>query len=294
MATSTVTAGRVEERGAPRERARLRPGRLLLHLGLVAAGFFYLFPFLWMLSGSLKSLNGFFTEGLSLIPDAWRWQNYSEAWTVARFGTYFGNTVFVTVATVLLSNLFSSMAGYVLARTKLPGGRWLIGMIVVTLFLPRGYTILPIFEIVMGLGLNNTLWSVVLVNTAGGLVFNTFLYMGYFRTIHKEIEEAALIDGANFPTLYWRVMLPLAGPMLATVTLFTFIGTWNDFFTPLVFTLGKPELRTLAVGMYAFVGENSRDWTLMCAAAVISIAPIIAVFLFLQRYFIEGIAGAVK
>jgi ABC-type glycerol-3-phosphate transport system permease component len=289
---ATATTPQIEKRIT--RRMRVRPAMLLIHLTLIVCGYFYLFPFLWMLAGSLKSLNGFFAQGLSLVPDAWRWQNYSEAWTVARFGTYFGNTLFVTLATVVGVNLFSSMAGYVLGRTNIPGGRWLIGLIVVTLFLPRGYTILPIFEIVLRLGLNNTLWSVVLVNTAGGMVFNTFLYMGYFRTIHREIEEAATMDGANFPILYWRIMLPLAGPMIATVTLFTFITNWNDFFTPLVFTLGKPELRTLAVGMYAFAGENSRDWTLMCAAAVITIAPIMLLFLFLQRYFIEGIAGAVK
>lgn len=275
-------------------RVRFRPAHLLTHAVLLVIGFFYLYPFLWMLAGSLKSLNGFFTQGLSLVPDAWLWRNYFDAWTVARFGTYFANTVFVTISVVVLTNLFSSMAGFAIARTNLPGKRLLIGAILVTLFLPRGYTILPVFEVILKLGLNNTLWSVILVNTAGGMIFNTFLYMGYFNTLHREIEEAAIIDGASFPRLYWTIMLPLAGPMIATVTLFTFISNWNDFFTPLVFTLGRPELRTLAVGMYAFAGENSRDWTLMCAGAVITIAPIVLVFLVLQRYFIEGIAGAVK
>jgi ABC-type glycerol-3-phosphate transport system permease component len=279
---------------APGARRRFRPGAIVTHLVLLGIGFFYLFPFLWMLSGSLKSLNAFFTQGLSLIPDQWLWQNYIDAWQGARFGTYFGNTLFVTACVVVMTIMLSSMAALALMRLEMPGARLITGMILVTLFLPRGYTILPIFEIVLRLGLNNTLWSVILVNTAGGLAFNTFLFIGFFRTIHREIEEAAIIDGANFPRLYWQIMLPLAGPMVATVTLFTFIGTWNDFFTPLVFTLGKPELRTLAVGMFAFVGENSRDWPLICAGAAITIVPILIVFIFLQRYFIEGIAGAVK
>ena len=102
------------------------------------------------------------------------------------------------------------------------------------------------------------------------------------------------MDGAGFPRLYWSIMLPLARPMIATVTLLTFINSWNSFFIPLVFTLGRPDLRTLAVGMYAFVGENSRDWTLMCAGAAITLLPIMLVFLLLQRYFVEGVAGAVK
>lgn len=292
MATIVSRPARSER--AASQRVRLRPGMLLTHALLLGIGFFYLYPFLWMLAGSLKSLNGFFTQGLTLIPDVWLWQNYVEAWQVARFGLYFRNTVITTVAVVVLVNLISSMAAYALARTRMPGGRLIIGLILLTLFLPRGYTILPTYEIIIALGLNNTLWAVILVTTAGNLVFNTFLYMGYFRTIPREIEEAAIIDGAGFTRIYRSIMLPLSGPMIATVTVFTFISTWNDFFTPLVFTIARPELRTLAVGMFAFVSENSRDWTLMCAGAAITIAPIIVLFVFLQRYFIEGIAGAVK
>jgi raffinose/stachyose/melibiose transport system permease protein len=292
MAT-TVSRPPLAERAAAR-RVRLRPRVLLTHALLLGVGFFYLYPFLWMLAGSLKSLNGFFSQGLALIPDAWHWQNYVEAWQVARFGLYFRNTVVTTTAVVLLVNLISSMAAFALARTRMPGGRLIVGLILLTLFLPRGYTILPTYEIIIALGLNNTLWAVVLVTTAGNLVFNTFLFMGYFRTIPREIEEAARIDGAGFARIYRSIIMPLSGPMVATVTVFTFINTWNDFFTPLVFTIARPELRTLAVGMFAFVSENSRDWTLMCAGAAITIVPIIVVFVFLQRYFIEGIAGAVK
>jgi raffinose/stachyose/melibiose transport system permease protein len=266
----------------------------LAHVVLLVVGFFYLYPFLWMLSGSFKSLNGFFTQGLSLIPDTWRWQNYYEAWNVANFGMYFKNTVLLTVGVVVLTNLFASMAAYTLARTDIPGKRILLGIIAVTFLLPKGYTILPIFEIILRLGLNNTLWAVILVDTASGLIWFTFLYLGYMTTLSKEVEEAARIDGASFPRIYWNIAMPMAAPIVATATLFAFRGTWNDFFTPLVFTLGRPDLRTLAVGMFAFVGENSRDWTLICAGATITILPIVVVFLFLQRYFIEGIAGAVK
>ncbi len=277
-----------------RRRWRIRPLILLAHVVLLVVGFFYLYPFLWMLSGSFKSLNGFFTQGLSLIPDTWRWQNYYEAWNVANFGMYFKNTVLLTVGVVVLTNLFASMAAYTLARTDIPGKRILLGIIAVTFLLPKGYTILPIFEIILRLGLNNTLWAVILVDTASGLIWFTFLYLGYMTTLSKEVEEAARIDGASFPRIYWNIAMPMAAPIVATATLFAFRGTWNDFFTPLVFTLGRPDLRTLAVGMFAFVGENSRDWTLICAGATITILPIVVVFLFLQRYFIEGIAGAVK
>ncbi len=268
--------------------------RNALSILLCIAGFFYVFPFIWTLAGSLKTPSGFFADGLSVIPGNPQWHNYADAWIKGKFGLYFFNSVFITLCTVSLTILFSSMAGYVLSRTLLPGRKVVITLIVITLFLPRGYTILPVFEIIQHLGLLNTLWAVIVVQVGGGLIFSTFLFMGYMQTLPREVEEAAMMDGASFPRIYWSVIMPLVGPIIATVALFSFIGSWNDFFTPLVFSAGKPELRTLAVGMYAFQGENSRDWTLICAAATITLVPVITVFLFLQRYFIEGVAGAVK
>jgi ABC-type glycerol-3-phosphate transport system permease component len=279
---------------AGRRLSRRTAARLLTHLLLLGGGFLWMYPFLWALGSSLKSTDGFFNEGLNFIPQEVEWYNYVNAWNEASFGQYFFNTVFTSALTVLFTLLFTGMAGYVLARTRFPGKKLVLGLIGITLFLPHGYTIIPVFDIVQHLGLLDTLWSIIVVLTAGNMVFNTFLFMGYFSTMSREIEEAARIDGAGFNALYWRVMFPLAGPMIATVTLFTFIGSWNDFFIPLVFTLGRPELRTLAVGMYAFVGNNSTNWTYLCAGSVIALAPIMLVFLFLQRFFIEGIGGAVK
>jgi ABC-type glycerol-3-phosphate transport system permease component len=279
---------------AGRRLSRRTAARLLTHLLLLGGGFLWMYPFLWALGSSLKSTDGFFNEGLNFIPQEVEWYNYVNAWNEASFGQYFFNTVFTSALTVLFTLLFTGMAGYVLARTHFPGKKLVLGLIGITLFLPHGYTIIPVFDIVQHLGLLDTLWSIIVVLTAGNMVFNTFLFMGYFSTMTREIEEAARIDGAGFNALYWRVMFPLAGPMIATVTLFTFIGSWNDFFIPLVFTLGRPELRTLAVGMYAFVGNNSTNWTYLCAGSVIALAPIMLVFLFLQRFFIEGIGGAVK
>jgi raffinose/stachyose/melibiose transport system permease protein len=186
------------------------------------------------------------------------------------------------------------MAGYALARNEFPGKRVLVGLMVATMFLPRGYTIIPIFEIVKTLNLLNTLWAVILVNIGSSMVFNTFLFTGFFVSFPKELEDSATLDGASFPVVYWKIAIPFALPMIGTVTLFELIDNWNSFFIPLVFTLGRPELRTLAVGMYAFVGENSIDWTLLCAAATISLVPIIAIFILLQRTFVNGIAGAIQ
>ncbi|SRR5579883_1683973 len=266
----------------------------IAHLLLIAVAFFYLYPFLWMISGSLKSLGGFFDQGLSLIPDAWQWRNYSDAWTTGQFGLYFGNTVFVTVLSVILSVLFSSMAGYALARLRLPGKRVLLATIVVLSLLPKGNSILPTYEIIQFLGLNDSLAAIILLHIAGSVVGGSLFFAGYFLTLSREIEEAAIVDGANKLRIYWSIALPLSGPMIATQALFSFIGSWNDFLTPLIYTLGDPDLRTLAVGMYAFTSEHSQQWTLVCAGAVISLIPIAVIFFLLQRYFVEGLAGAVK
>lgn len=269
-------------------------GHLLIHLALIAGGLIWVYPFLWTLGSSLKSPSGFFDEGLNVIPKEFEWSNYVNAWNEASFGQYFFNTVFISVCTVVLTLMFTSMAGYVLARRRFPGKKLIIGLIALTLFLPQGYTIIPVFDIIQRLGLLNTLWAIILVQTAGGMIFSTFLFMGYFTTMNHELEDAARVDGAGFNQLFWRVMFPLSGPMLATVALFTFIGSWNSFFVPLVFTLAQPSLRTLAVGMYAFIGLNSTNWTYLCAGSVITLAPIMLVFVLLQRYFVNGIAGAVK
>jgi len=269
-------------------------GVSVTHLLLLGGGLLWLFPFLWTLGSSFKSPEAFFDKGLNPLPDGVHAANYGSAWEEASFGDYFVNTVLVAGGAVVLTLLATSMAGYVLARTNFPGKKLCIGLISVTLFLPHGYTIIPIFDIVRGLGLLNTLWAVIIVQSSSGLVFATFLFMGYFSTMDREIEDAAKVDGASFHQTFWRVMLPVSGPMIATVGLFTCISAWNSFFIPLVFTLSKPELRTMPVGMYSFLGENSTDWTFLCAGSVISLVPIVVIFLVLQRYFVNGIAGAVK
>lgn len=268
--------------------------RIIFHVALAVSGFFYMYPFLWMLSGSLKTQHEFLDSGINLLPQHISWKNYADAWQTAKFSLYFKNTMFVTIITTLIVVVLTSMAGYALSRKKFPGKKFIIGSILVTMFLPRGYTIAPIFELIKGLRLLNTLWAVVLVNAATGMVFNTFLFIGYFTTLPNELEEAAILDGASFPTVYWRIALPLAKPMLGTVALFEFIDNWNSFFIPLVFTLGRPELRTVAVGMYAFVGQHSTDWNLMCAAATMSLLPTMLLFFLLQRLFVEGLTGAIR
>ncbi|TDW22496.1 carbohydrate ABC transporter permease [Kribbella kalugense] len=273
---------------------RRRVVTVMTHMALLVSGLAWLYPLFWALGSSLKSDDDFFTDGLNPMPSHFLWANYLNAWQEASFGRYFMNTILITVGTVVITLVVTSCAGYVLARTRFPGRGFCLGLVSATLFLPHGYTIIPVFDLMQRLHLLNSLWSVIIVQASGGVVFGTFLFMGYFMAIDKELEDAAQVDGANFHQTFARIMLPLSGPMLATVGLFTAISAWNSFFIPLVFTLGRPELRTLAIGMYAFIGENSTEWTLLCAGTVITLAPIILLFVLLQRFFVNGLAGAVK
>jgi ABC-type glycerol-3-phosphate transport system permease component len=278
---------------SPLERFRRLPwwGAVLL---LALLGLLWIYPFVWMVSASLKSSTEVFSGGVSLWPEVFVWENYARAWDDAGFGRYMLNTVIVTVATVVIVVVRCALCGYVLGRYRFPGSRIIVGILVATLFVPTGYTIIPIVKLSMELGVLNSLTGMILALGGAANVSFILIYAGYFRQLPKELEEAAIMDGAGFFRVFWTIMLPLSMPVTATVALLTFLATWNAFFLPLVFSFSRPELRTLSVGMQAFVGENATDWSGMAAAGVISIVPIVALFLFLQRYFVEGIAGAVK
>jgi ABC-type glycerol-3-phosphate transport system permease component len=271
-----------------------RAGAGLTALGLAALCLLWVYPFLWLVSASLKEPLEIFSKGLDLVPDAARFDNYARAWSTAGFGTYMVNTILVTAGTVALVVLHCALSGYVLGRYRFHGRPFIIAVLGATFVVPAGMTIIPIVDLTQSLGLLGSRWGIVLALAGSGQAAGILLYAGYFRRIPKELEEAALIDGAGFLTIFFRVMLPLAGPVTATVGVLAFLFAWNSFLIPLVFTFGAPDLRTLAVGMMAFVGTNETDWPGMAAAATLSLLPVVALFFFAQRYLVEGFAGAVK
>lgn len=286
-------------------RAALGPGSALasrrvpirragLHGVLLITCILWIYPFVWMVSSAFKTQGEIFLEPLRLIPKALNFENFTRAWRVGHFGDYTINTAMFSVAVVIIVVAVSSGAGYALGRGQMPGKSYVVGALVVTMFLPKGYTIIPVFVLIESLGLNNSLAGVVLAQAGPAHVIPILLFMGYFASLPNELEEAAIIDGANQFQIYWRVMLPLTKPVVGTVALFSFINAWNEFLIPLVFTLSRPDLRTLGVGIYHFVGSDTTDWPGLAAAACISIIPVVVVFVCFQRLFIDGIAGAVK
>lgn len=268
--------------------------KYLTHTFLILFGIIWVYPFIWMVFSSLKSNTNFVTSGANLIPEELHWENYSRAWNEANISGYFLNSIIITLGVVIIVIILSCLTGYALGRVKFPGRNTIIALIGVIMFIPTGYTIIPLFKLMNFLGLNNSIIGVIVAESSGAHILFILLFAAFFSRIPKEMEESAAIDGSGFFRTFYKIMLPNARPVIATAVIMQFIWTWGSFLLPLVLTMGRPEIRNLAVGMLSFVGEHQTDWSGMAASATISLLPVIITFIVMQRYFIEGIAGAVK
>lgn len=264
------------------------------HLVLLAIGLIWVYPFLWMISASFKSQNEFFNNRLGLIPQAPTLDNIKRIWLKANFGSYFLNTVVVTCFAVVLVLIITMLAGYAMGRYKFVGRNLMMGIFVGSIAIPLVSTIIPTYEVVKGMHLTGTKTGLVLAQAGGAHVIFLMLFTSFFASIPMELEEAAKIDGCSFFRIFFNIMMPLCKPIATTVVIMETIWTWNAFMLPLVLTLNNPASRTLAVGLYAFKGENTVDWTGIAAGGTIAVIPVIILFIILQRHFVEGIAGAVK
>jgi len=215
------------------------------------------------------------------------WSNYQQAWVNGQFPLAFANSTLVALAVTALQVITSTLAGYALARLRFAGQQLVLLLVVATLIIPFQMLVIPIFLVLQWGHLINTYGALILPTAVNG--FGIFLMRQYFATIPVELEEAAMLDGANRWQILWDVMLPLARPAWVTLFLFTFIGEWNDLFKPLVFTT-RPELRTVQLALATFQEQYTGDWALLMAAVVISTIPIVLLFLIGQRQFIQGIA----
>ncbi len=217
----------------------------------------------------------------------WSLENYRQAWQRGGFLLAFANSTFVALAVTALQIFTSALAGYALARLTFRGKQALLLIILTTLVIPFQILVIPIFLVLKWGHLINTYGALILPTAVNG--FGIFLLRQFFQTIPIELEEAAMLDGADRLQILWRVMLPLARPALVTLFLFTFIGEWNDLFKPLVFTT-RPELQTVQLALAGFQEQFTNDWKLMMAAVVIATTPVIGLFLLGQRQLIRGIA----
>jgi multiple sugar transport system permease protein len=278
----------------------------LLHLLLAVGAVTMVLPFLWMVSTSLKPEPEIFRFPPVWLPGSWQWDNYREAMEAAPFGRYFINTLIFATAVTLSNLLFCSMAAYAFARLRFRGRNVLFIMVLGTMMIPGQVTMVPVFIMLKrcplvggndilgagGHGLLNSYPGLVLPMAVGA--FGIFLLRQFFMTLPRELEDAARIDGCSEAGIYWRIILPLSKPALATLGIFTFTAAWNEFLWPLLIT-SKDSMKTLQVGLQVFQTQYTTAWDLLMAGTVVVTIPVLIVFLLGQRYFTRGIAlGGIK
>ncbi|WP_139993478.1 carbohydrate ABC transporter permease [Paenibacillus paridis] len=261
---------------------------------IITAGLM-LFPIVIALLGSFKT-NLELTTGATVFPLKWQFQNYVEAWNKADFSGFTFNSVYVAVFTTIGTLLVAAMAAYAVDRVAFRGKKLFIFLQSFTLFISIGAVVLkPQFNLMVAIGLQKSLWGVIIILiSAHATAF--FMIIGFFRGIPKDLDEAALIDGCNFYSTFWRIILPLLRPALAVVALFTFRNAWNEYILPLVFSLSRPDLQTLPVGLanLRYGAGAAVENQLMLAGACISILPMLIVYIFANRSFMQVTAGSVK
>ncbi len=262
-------------------------GRLLIHIVLIVGALFLMLPLAWMFSTSLKSLGTVMVIPPEWIPDPPLWSNYVEIFQVVPFGLYIRNTAFVTLADVVGKMLSCSLVAFAFARLRWRGRDTLFLVMLATMMLPPQVTLVPQFVVYRYLGWIDTYWPLILPNWFGG-PFLTFLLRQFFMSIPLELDDAARIDGASIWGIYWRIILPLSKPALAAVGIFMFNTSWNDFFGPLIY-LHSRELYTLSLGLRSFQDQNYTEWHLLMAASLVAMVPVLLIFFFAQKYFIQGI-----
>ena len=266
-----------------------RVAMFFVYLLLILIAALMLIPFIWMLSASFKLNKDVFTFPIEWIPSNPRPQNYVDIWTRIPLLTFIGNTAKLTIIVTLLQLFTSSFAAYAFAKLKFKGKNTLFLGYIATIALPWQAYMVPQFMMLRSWGLNNTHLAIILLQAFSA--FGVFLMKQFYEGVPSELCEAARIDGLTEYGIWWHIMLPLSLPALSTLTIFTFVNTWNDFLGPLIY-LTRTELKTIQIGLRMFISQYSAEYGLIMAASVIALIPVLIVFLSLQKYFVQGVASA--
>jgi multiple sugar transport system permease protein len=268
---------------------KITGARVLLYAILIGTTITMLTPFVWMLSASLKLNQDVFTFPIVWIPPQPRWQNYIDIWTKIPLALFIYNTSKLTIIVTVLQLLTSSFAAYAFSKLEFKFKNALFLGYIATIAMPWQVYMVPQFIMMREFGLNNTHLAMIFLQAFSA--FGVFLMRQFYQSIPDELCEAARIDGMNEYQIWWKIMLPLSKPALSTLTIFTFVNTWNDFLGPMIY-LTKTELKTIQIGLRMFISQYSAEYGLIMAASVVVLIPVLIVFLALQRFFVEGIASA--
>jgi len=270
------------------DKNKQRIQKSFIYLLLIGFSVMFVFPFVWMVGTSLTSSGMVLDRARPIIPLHPVWGNYVEALTVLPFGIFLKNTLLISVMCVIGQTLSASLVAFAFARLKFPGRDVLFVLVLSTMMLPPQVTMIPTFIMFTIPGWIDSLKPLIIPSFFGGGAFFIFLLRQFFLTIPGELEDAARIDGCGSFGIYRHVVMPLSKPALTAVALFSFIGHWNDFLGPLIYTQSMDK-KTLALGLNAFKGLHGTEYNLMMAASVAVLIPIIIIFFFSQKYFVEGV-----
>lgn len=274
--------------------ARQRILRLALYITLTVLVIVYSLPSVGVVISSFKTTQEISAGGLWSMPSSLRFDNYSEAWNNGNVSTYTVNSFLVTIPATFLSITMGVLTGYVFSKLPFRGSEWLFVFVVAGMFFPPQIVLIPLFRLFNTVGLYDTLWPMIIVHIAFGLPICTLIMRNFFSAVPNALREAAIIDGANEGQILLRVMLPISLPSLAVLATLQFTWIWNDFLWPLIFTQSD-SMRTIMVGLVTLKGQYSVAWGVQGAMAVIASIPTLVIFIFFQRYFIQGLTmGAVK
>jgi multiple sugar transport system permease protein len=270
----------------PTRRPKFQRSHILLHAALIAGSLVMLLPFVWMFSTSLKHPPEIFKYPPVWIPSQIAWDNYTKTISAMPFGRFYLNSLIVTASVTALQLLVSSLAAFAFARLRFRGREALFLLYLATLMIPFQVTMIPNFILVRWLGWYDTYQALILPTAFSA--FSTFLLRQYFMGLPRELDEAARMDGASSWRIWWQIILPLSGPVLAALAIFVSLNSWNDFLWPLIIT-NSVEMRTLPVGLSTFQGQFKVEWNLLMAGSVIAMLPVLIVYIIGQRWFIKGI-----
>lgn len=264
-------------------------GKILLYIVLILITAMMIIPFLWMISASIKNnADVFKITPFQFIPDEPRWDNYTRIWTKIPLAHFIGNTVFLTIVVTLLQLLTSSFAAYAFAKLEFKHKNKLFLAYIATIAMPWQVYMVPQFIMMRGMGLNDKLLAMICLQAFSA--FGVFMMKQFYEDIPDSLCEAARIDGMSEYRIYSTIMLPLSKPALSTLTIFTFVNTWNDYLGPLIY-LKTETKKTIQLGLKMFIGQFAAEYGLIMAGSIITLIPVLIVFLSLQKYFVEGVAS---
>lgn len=266
----------------------IRPERAILYIVLIVVSVLMLIPFFWMISASLKFDKDVFTVPIQWFPKQPRWENYIEIWTKIPLLKFVMNTFKLTLVVTVLQLFTSSFAAYSFAKLDFKFRNALFLGYIATIAVPWQVYMVPQFIMMRSFGFNDSHLAIICLQAFSA--FGVFMMRQFYQGIPDELCEAARIDGMNEYKIYWKIMLPLSKPALSTLLIFTFVGTWNDFLGPSIYLTTQTK-KTLQIGLRMFIGQYSSEYGLIMAASVISLIPVLLVFLALQKHFVQGIAS---